>query len=126
MLSLSLKIKFPCKVYLEHSGNAITTEVATSAPNKFTFNQEVTLKNETEKDYIEVLVQLVTDKGAKYVGGVLKFVEKELIGSEGERVVIPLAKCLDSDAACEVRVDQVATSRITKKEPARKKNHQRT
>lgn len=60
-------------------------------------------------------MQLVTDKGAKYVGGVLKFSEKELIGSEGERLVVPIAKCLDSDATCDVRVDQVSTSRIMKK-----------
>jgi hypothetical protein len=96
ILSLSLKVKFPCKIYLELAGNAITNEVPASAPNKFLFNQEVTIKNETEKDYIEVIAQLLTDKGAKYVGGVLKFVEKELIGSEGERIVVPLAKCLDS------------------------------
>lgn len=43
-----------------------------------------------------MVVQLVTDKGAKYVGGVLRFAEKELIGSEGERIVVPISKCLDS------------------------------
>jgi len=48
--------------------------VATSSPNKFVFNQEITIKNESGKDYIEVIVNLATDKGAKYVGGVLKFV----------------------------------------------------
>lgn len=74
ILNLSLKVKFPCKIYLEHAGNTITNEVAASSPNKFLFNQEVTLKNDTDKDYIEVVVQLVTDKGAKYVGGVLRFV----------------------------------------------------
>ena len=100
ILNLNLKIKFPCKVYLEHAGAAITTEVAASSPNKFTFNQEATLKNDTDKEYIEVLVQLVTDKGAKYVGGVLKFMESELIGSEGERIVVNMQKCLDSDAFC--------------------------
>jgi hypothetical protein len=96
VLNLSLKIKFPCKVYLEYAGNPITSEVAASSPNKFIFNQEITIKNETDKEYIEVLVQLTTDKGAKYVGGVLRFVEKELIGSEGERILVPIAKCLDS------------------------------
>lgn len=126
VLNLSLKIKFPCKVYLEYAGNPITSEVAASSPNKFIFNQEITIKNETDKEYIEVLVQLTTDKGAKYVGGVLRFVEKELIGSEGERILVPIAKCLDSEAVCEVRVDQVATSRITKKESGRKKHPQKT
>ena len=74
ILSLSLKVKFPCRIYLEFAGNSITNEVSANTPNKFVFNQEVTIKNQTEKDYIEVIAQLVTDKGAKYVGGVLKFV----------------------------------------------------
>lgn len=55
--------------------------MASSSPNKFVFNQEITIKNDTGKEYIEVIVNLITDKGAKYVGGVLKFVENELIGS---------------------------------------------
>jgi hypothetical protein len=45
VISLQLKVKFPCKIYLEHSGSTITTEVASSSPNKFVFNQEVTIKN---------------------------------------------------------------------------------
>jgi hypothetical protein len=126
IVNLSLKIKFPCRVYLEFNGSALTSEVAASSPNKFTFNQEVSIKNETDKEYIEVLVQLVTDKGAKYVGGVLKFVEKELIGSEGERIAVPLSKCLDTDAVLDVRVDQVTTEKILKKEGARRKTAQRT
>ena len=69
---------------------------------------------------------MVTDKGAKYVGGVLKFAEKELIGSEGERIVVPISKCLDTDAVCDIRVDQVSTSRIVKKETPRKKVAQKT
>jgi hypothetical protein len=64
----------------------------------------------------------VTDKGAKYVGGVLKFVESELIGSEGERIVVPVNKCLDSEAVCEIRVDQVSTSRVAKKTSPKKRN----
>ena len=56
-----------------------------------------------------MMVHLVTEKGAKYVGGVLKFMESELIGSEGERITVPVYKCLDTEAMCEVRVDQVAT-----------------
>ena len=89
--------------------------MASSSPNKFVFNQEITIKNDTGKEYIEVIVNLITDKGAKYVGGVLKFVENELIGSEGERIVVPISKCLDTEAFCEIRVDQVSTSRVAKK-----------
>lgn len=39
VISLQLKVKFPCKIYLEHAGSTITTEVASSSPNKFVFNQ---------------------------------------------------------------------------------------
>lgn len=68
-----------------------------------------------------MIVNLVTDKGAKYVGGVLKFVENELIGSEGERIVVPISKCLDTEAFCEIRVDQVSTSRVVKKVSPKKR-----
>lgn len=40
--------------------------------------------------------------------------------------MVQIEKCLDSEASCEVRVEQVATSRITKKEPARRKYQQKT
>ena len=51
----------------------------------------------------------------------IRFLEKELIGSEGERIMVAISKCLDTEAACEVRVDQVTTSRVIKKED----NHKR-
>lgn len=70
-----------------------------------------------------MIVNLITEKGAKYVGGVLKFVEKELIGSEGERIVVPINKCLDTEAFCELRVDQVSTSRVARKVSAKKRNN---
>lgn len=66
-------------------------------------------------------MQLVTEKGAKYVGGVLKFVENELIGSEGERIVVPISKCLDTEAFGEVRIDQVATSRVARRDSPKKR-----
>ena len=45
ILNLSLKVKFPCRIYLEFAGNSITNEVAATSPNKFVFNQEITIKN---------------------------------------------------------------------------------
>ena len=45
VLNLTLKVKFPCKIHLEHAGTPITTEVAPASPHKYIFNQEVTLKN---------------------------------------------------------------------------------
>lgn len=55
------------------------------------------------------------------MGGVIKLMENELIGSEGECIAIPISKCLDAEASCEVRVDQVATSRIVRKGSPKRK-----
>ena len=38
LLNLTFKIKFPCKLYLEQAGKAITSEVAECNNNKFIFN----------------------------------------------------------------------------------------
>ena len=38
VLNLTFKIKFPCKLYLEHSGKAITSEVPPTNNNKYIFN----------------------------------------------------------------------------------------
>jgi hypothetical protein len=35
---------------------------------------------------------------------------------------VPVTKCLDSDAVCEIRVDQVATSRVSRKVSPKKRN----
>ncbi len=45
ILNLTLKVKFPCKIYLEHQSNNITSEVQSTNNHKFIFNQEVSLKN---------------------------------------------------------------------------------
>ena len=37
----------------------------------------------------------------------MKLLGGELMRSQGERLIIPLTKCLDSDAFCEIKVDQV-------------------
>lgn len=83
--------------------------------NKFIFNQEVTLKNNSDKNHIELVVQLLTEKGNKYVGGVVRLVENDLVASEGECMAVQVSKCLDGEAVCELRVDQVATSRVMRK-----------
>jgi hypothetical protein len=50
---------------------------------------------------------LVTEKGARYISASLKLYHNELIRAEGERLVVSLSKCLDSEALCELRVDKV-------------------
>jgi len=39
-----MKVKFPCKMALEHAGTIISSEVSPSQDNKFNFNQEIRLR----------------------------------------------------------------------------------
>jgi len=78
-----MKIKFPCKMHIEFNNKSLTTEVSPSSTNKFIFNQEVTLQEDPDKTFFELVVHLTTDKGAKYVGGVIKLQNSELMKSEG-------------------------------------------
>jgi hypothetical protein len=57
-------------MYLQYI-TKLTTEVI-PVNNKFVFNQEVTLKQNFDKDFFEIVVHLVTDKGATYIAGVIK------------------------------------------------------
>jgi hypothetical protein len=81
--SIKMKVKFPCKMVLEHKNAPITTDVTPNDMNKFIFNQEVTLKDENGKPFFEIMASLMTDKGAKYIAGVLKLQQSELIKQEG-------------------------------------------
>lgn len=91
-----MSVKFPCKMRIEHNGIPLTTEAGLSDTQKFVFNQEVTLKEDGDKQYSEVTVTLITEKGGKYIAGIMKLSHTDLIRSEGECLTIPLAKCLDN------------------------------
>jgi len=45
--------------------------------------------------------------GSKYIAGVIKLYHSEMVRSEGEKLVLSLSKCIDSQAFCEIKVDQV-------------------
>ena len=72
------------------------------------------MKDETQRDCFELTVNLLTDKGAKYIAAVIKLYKSELIRSEGERLVLSLSKCIDSEGFCEVKVDQVTAIKTGK------------
>jgi hypothetical protein len=107
ILAVKMKIKFPCRMALEHNKQIITKEVPSGEGNKFLFNEEVTLRGEGDGQTFEVLANLFTDKGTRYTSGIMKLLGAELLRSQGERLVIPLGKCLDPDAFCEVKVENV-------------------
>lgn len=92
---------------LEFNKQTITKETSPSENHKFQFNEELTLKTQTDNQNFEILVNLFTDKGTKYTSGTIKLLGGELSRSKGERLIVPIAKCLDSEAFCEVRVDSV-------------------
>lgn len=57
----------------------------------------------------EIVAHLKTDKGAKYLGGILQLDPDELMKQEGENISVPLVKAIDQNAFCELRVDQINT-----------------
>ena len=57
---------------------------------------------------------MTTDKGAKYIAGIIRLDSKDMVNQEGEMIIVPLSKCLDSDATCELRVDQVSSEKIAR------------
>lgn len=58
-------------------------------------------------------MNLITEKGSKYIAGIVKLFHNELVRSEGQRVVVALGKCLDPEAFCEVKVEKVVTQKST-------------
>ena len=97
--SVKMKVKFACKMRLEHGGVS-TPEVSVNEAGKFIFNHEFTLKEDTDHSMFEIVGHLTTEKGAKYIAGVIKLLQSELVHQEGEMLIVPLSKCLDSEASC--------------------------
>lgn len=73
--SIKMKVKFPCKMKLEYAGEILTSEVGQNDSGKFIFNQEVTLKEDTDRTYFEIIANIATDKGAKYIAGIIKLAQ---------------------------------------------------
>jgi hypothetical protein len=101
-----MKIKFPCRMALEFNKQPLTREVPSGEGSKFLFNEEVTLRAEVETQTFDIIANLYTDKGTRYTSGIMKLLCAELTRSQGERLIIPLTKCLDPDAFCEIKVEQ--------------------
>lgn len=113
--NIKMRVKFACRMRLEVNGETITGEVAMNQSEKFIFNQEIVLNEDTEKSYMEIVAHLNTDKGAKYIAGIVRLDAKELDHQEGELLCVPVTKCLDSEAICELRVSQITTKRVMTK-----------
>lgn len=113
--SVKMKVKFPCKMIIELRGTTLTNEVSSNDSNKFIFNQEANLKGDHLRSFFELTITITTDKGARYIAGVIKLQQSELINQEGELLIIPLSKCLDPEATCEIRVQEVTSEKVMRK-----------
>jgi len=60
---------------LEYAGEIITPEVSQNETGKFIFNQEVILKEDTDRTHFEIIANIATDKGAKYIAGVIRLAQ---------------------------------------------------
>ena len=72
-----MQVKFACMMSLEHNKECITEQVS-SESNIFKFNQEISLKEISNPTETDILVFLVTNKGGKYVTGIIKLNIKQL------------------------------------------------
>jgi len=69
---LKLAVKFPCRLTLQHSGKAISPEIQSNGSNLFVVNRDVSLKEEKQKEYLEININLATDKGGNIMAGIIK------------------------------------------------------
>ena len=76
--SVKMKVKFACKMKLEHEG-VMTPEVSQNEAGKFIFNHELTLREDPNNSRFEIIAHLATEKGAKYIAGVIKLMQNELV-----------------------------------------------
>ena len=90
--------------------------------NRYAFNHAFTIKDDLQSDCFQLTINLLTEKGAKYIAGVARIYQSELVRSEGERLVIPLTKCIDSQAFCEIKVDQISNNKTIKNAPYDRKS----
>lgn len=55
-----MKVKFPCKMALEQTGRSLTNEVPPNEEGRFVFNQEIRLREDSQKLFAELNICLVT------------------------------------------------------------------
>ena len=68
---------------LDLKGSPLSPDVQPNDFNKFIFNKEITLKEDDGRPFLEITANIITDKGAKYIAGVIKLQQSELIKQEG-------------------------------------------
>lgn len=92
VLSVSLKLKFKCRMKVEIKDGSSTREV-TQENSIFNFGEILKINNKQET--VELILTLMTDKGSHYNGGVVKINLAELENSYGTPIRLSISKCID-------------------------------
>lgn len=71
VLTVKMKIKFPCKMTLQFDKKTITKQAPSSEYNRFIFNEEIVLRGDQDSSF-QIFTHLYTEKGTKYTSGVFK------------------------------------------------------
>ena len=108
---LKLSVKFPCRLTLQHAGRPISPEIQSDGTNVFPVGRDVAVKEDKKMDYMEINVNLATDKGGNIMAGIIKVGLKDIGSSEGESQTLSLQKCLDPYATCMLIVKSVKINR---------------
>ena len=75
---LKLSVKFPCRLTLQHAGRPVSPEIQSDGSNIFPVNRDISVKEEKRKDYLEINVNLATDKGGNIMAGIIKINLKDI------------------------------------------------
>ena len=84
LLSIKMKVKFPCRMVVEQAALPLTKEVPPSEDGRFLFNQEIRLKEVSEKLFTELNISLITEKGARYTSGLIKLFHNDILPQKRE------------------------------------------
>ena len=108
---LKLSVKFPCRLTLQHAGRPISPEIQSDGTNVFPVGRDIAVKEDRKRDYIEINVNLATDKGGNIMAGIIKLSLKDIGSMEGESQTLSLQKCLDPYATCLLIIKSVKVNR---------------
>lgn len=101
--SITLSVKFPCRMSLHADGKVLSMEVE-ARNNVFTFNQEIKIKVKPNEQ-TELSIFLSTGKSGHILAGIIPLACSALDIREGENLTVGLQKCLDASATCLVKVN---------------------
>lgn len=104
VLTVSLKLKFKCRLKIQCAEGGATQE-ATTSNGLYDVDQELQLY--PKKNEIELLLTLISEKGSSYNGGIVRTSIEQLRYSTGTAIKLSVSKCIDKQAWVEVKVISV-------------------